>query len=295
MQDNISIPKQVIIYADGGADPNPGIGGWAAVLRYGTREKVLTGNEPQTTNNRMELTAAINALAALNRPSQVAFYTDSEYVRKGITEYIEKWAANNWMVKKKPVANADLWPQLLELAKKHEIEWHWVKGHAGNELNERVDQLAREARLVITPIEEIAADVARLYLRASCKGNPGTGGWGVVLETEDETQEASGTAEKTTNNRMEMTAAIEGLRLVSPGNPVQVFTTSDYLYQGVTKWIHGWRQRNWHKKDSQPVVNADLWQALDVLTKERMVRWINTKGQTLPALERAGRLAVEAN
>jgi len=286
---------QVVIYADGGADPNPGIGGWATVLRYGTREKVLTGNDPQTTNNRMELTAAINALAALNRPSQVAFYTDSEYVRKGITEYIEKWAANDWQVKKKPVANADLWSQLWELAKKHEIEWYWVKGHAGNELNERVDQLAREARLEITPVEEIAADVARLYLRSSCKGNPGPGSWGVVLETEDETREASGTADKTTNNRMEMTAAIEGLTLVPPGNAVQAFTTSDFLFQSITKWIHGWRQQNWHKKDGQPVANADLWQALDTLTKERTVRWINAKGQALPALERAGRLAVEAN
>jgi ribonuclease HI len=291
LQENTSTPKQVIIYADGGADPNPGIGGWAAVLRYGRREKVLTGSDPQTTNNRMELTAAINALSALTRPSQVAFYTDSQYVRRGITEYIEKWAANDWKVKKKPVANADLWPQLWELTKKHEIEWHWVKGHAGDELNERVDQLARAARLEITPMVEIAADVPRLYLRASCMGNPGPGGWGVVLETDDETREASGTAGKTTNNRMELTAAIEGLKLVSSGNAVQVFTSSDYLYQGVTKWINGWRQQNWQKKDGRPVMNADLWQILDALTKERTVRWINAKGQDLAALNRAGQLA----
>jgi ribonuclease HI len=293
LQDRVPTPKQVIIYADGGSDPNPGIGGWAAVLRYGSHEKVLSGNDPQTTNNRMELTAAINALAALTRPSQVAFYTDSEYVRKGITQYIEKWAANNWQVKKKPVANAELWRQLWELTRQHEIEWHWVKGHAGDELNERVDQLAREARLAITPMEEIAADVPRLYLRASCQGNPGPGGWGavLVLETDDEVREASSTAEKTTNNRMELTAAIEGLKLLPPGSAVQIFTTSDYLYQGITRWIQGWRQRNWQKKGGALLANADLWQILDAQSANYTIRWINAKGQELPALERAGQLA----
>lgn len=284
---------EVIIYADGGADPNPGIGGWAAVLRYGDHEKVLTGNDPQTTNNRMELTAAINALAALKRPSKVAFYTDSQYLRRGITEYIEKWAANDWKIKNKPVANADLWPQLWELTQQHQIEWHWVKGHAGDELNERVDQLAREARLAITPPEEIADDVPRLYLRASCKGNPGPGGWGVVLDMDEETIEASGRARQTTNNRMELTAAIEGLKLLPPGSAVQLFTTSDYLYQGATRWISGWRQRNWQKKGGEPIANADLWQQLDALSRDYRIKWINAKGQDLPALWRAGQLATK--
>ncbi len=284
---------EVIIYADGGADPNPGIGGWAAVLRYGEHEKVLTGNDPQTTNNRMELTAAINALAALKRPSKVAFYTDSQYVRRGITEYIEKWAANDWKVKNKPVANADLWPRLWELTKQHQIEWHWVKGHAGDELNERVDQLAREARLAITPPEELADDVPRLYLRASCKGNPGPGGWGVVLDLDEETVEISGRTRQTTNNRMELTAAIEGLKRLPPGSAVQMFTTSDYLYQGATRWINGWRQRGWQKKGGEPIANADLWQQLDALGRKYRIKWVNAKGQDLPALYRAGQLATQ--
>jgi ribonuclease HI len=104
---------KVTIYSDGGADPNPGIGGWAAILRYGGHEKVLTGNDPKTTNNRMELQAAIGALSALKRPSQVEFHTDSEYVRKGITQYIDKWAANNWRRGKKAVPNADLWQDVM--------------------------------------------------------------------------------------------------------------------------------------------------------------------------------------
>lgn len=280
----------VIIYSDGGADPNPGIGGWAAILQYGTHEKVLTGNDPSTTNNRMELTAAIEALQALKRPCTVSFYTDSQYLRRGITQYIEKWAAKNW----KGVQNVDLWRRLWPLVKKHQMEWHWVKGHAGDELNERVDQLARQARLAITPPEEIDPHIPKLYLRGSCKGNPGPGGWGVILEAGDETEQYSGSESQTTNNRMELTAAIEGLLRLPPGSSVQIFTTSDYLYQGITQWIHNWRRRNWQKKGDQPVANADLWQALDQLTAAYAVRWINAKGQTLQGLEEAGKLAAAA-
>ncbi len=284
----------VLIYTDGGADPNPGIGGWAAILRFGRHEKALTGNEPHTTNNRMELQAAIAALRALKRPSTVQFYTDSEYLRKGVTEWIEGWAADNWQKKDKPIPNADLWRKLWPLVKKHQIEWHWVKGHAGNELNERVDTLARQARLAITPPDQIDETIPRLYVRSSCKGNPGPGGWGAVLEVGEETTQSSGSAAAATNNRMEMTAVIEGLLLLPPGSAVQVFTTSDYLYQGITQWIRKWRRRNWLKKDGKPVANADLWQALDELAQNYAIRWINAKGQTLQGLEEAGKLAVEA-
>lgn len=281
---------EVTIYTDGGCDPNPGIGGWAAILTYGEHEKVLTGHDPTSTNNRMELTAAIAALRALTRPCTITFYTDSEYLRKGITQYIDKWAAKKW----KDVANADLWQQLWPLVQKHQIDWHWVKGHAGNEYNERVDVLARQARLEITPPEEIDPHMPRLYLRASCKGNPGPGGWGVILEQDDETTQASGSMPQATNNRMELMAAIEGLLLLPPGSSVQIFTTSDYVYQGITQWIHGWRKRNWQKKGETPIANADLWQALDKLAGAYSICWINTKGQTLAGLEEAGRLAVTA-
>ena len=285
---------KVIIYTDGGSDPNPGIGGWAAVLQFGNQEKVLTGNDPQTTNNRMELQAAIGALQALKRPCAIEFHTDSEYLRKGITEWIEGWAAKGWQKKGKPIANTDLWQQLWPLTQKHEIEWHWVRGHTGNPLNERVDQLARQARLEITPEEELAADVPRLYVRASCKGNPGPGGWGVVLERGEETEQASGSVLQTTNNRMEITAVIEGLLLIPPGSSVQLFTTSDYLFQGATRWIHGWRKNGWQKKDGQPVANADLWQALDRLMKQYKIRWLNAKGQEIPALAEASLIAARA-
>src|SRR5688572_12054548 len=122
-----TFPTVVTIYSDGGADPNPGIGGWAAVLRYGDQEKVLTGSEAHTTNNRMELTAAIEALKALTRPSEVAFHTDSEYVRRGISEWIEKWAAKGWQRRGEPIPNVELWQTLWQLAKRHQIVWHWVR------------------------------------------------------------------------------------------------------------------------------------------------------------------------
>lgn len=286
---------KVTIYSDGGADPNPGVGGWAAILLYGKHEKVLTGNEPYTTNNRMELQAAISALEALNQPSEVEFHTDSEYLRRGITEWIDSWIASGWVRKgNRPVANADLWQRLASLVRQHEIEWYWVKGHAGDPFNERVDRLARQARLEITPAAAISGDIPRLYLRASCKGNPGPGGWGVVLERDQETEQLSGAASSTTNNRMELMAAIEGLRLLPPGSNVQVFTTSDYLYQGATRWIQGWRQRGWQKKGGQPVANADLWQTLDRMMAAYTVHWVNAKGQEYPALVVAGQLAAEA-
>jgi ribonuclease HI len=292
---NSDSEQKVIIYSDGGSDPNPGIGGWAAILRFGEHEKVLSGNDLEATNNRMELTAAIRALEVLKRPCSITFYTDSQYLRKGITEWIDGWAAKNWQKKGKPIQNADLWQALWPLVKTHQIEWHWVKGHSGDEYNERVDKLARAARLEITPDDVIDLNMPRLYLRSSCKGNPGPGGWGVVLEEGEDTEQVSGSEPQTTNNRMEITAAIEGLLLLPPGKEVQVFTTSDYLYQGITQWIRNWRKRNWMKKGGeQPIANSDLWQALDKLAENYAIRWINAKGQTLAGLEEAGKLAVNA-
>lgn len=285
---------KVIIYSDGGADPNPGVGGWAAILRYGEHEKVLTGNEPHTTNNRMELQAAIAALKALSRPSDVEFYTDSEYVRRGITEWIKSWIANDW----DGVANVDLWQELWQETQRHNINWHWVKGHAGDEYNERVDALARQARLAITPQEELPADTPRLFIKVSCKGNPGPGGWGAVLEQEEETEQFSGWEARTTANRLELIGVLEGLRQIEPGRAVQLFTTSDYLFQGATKWIHDWRGRGWQKQDGQPVANSDLWQRLDEQMDVYPIKWVNAKGEQPAeigrALKEAARLAANA-
>ncbi|QLC21778.1 ribonuclease HI [Parasphingopyxis sp. CP4] len=136
----------VEIFTDGACKGNPGPGGWGAIIRYGAHEKELSGAEADTTNNRMELLAAIEALNALKRSSRVRLTTDSNYVKDGITKWIHNWMRNNWRTAgKKPVKNADLWQRLLDAAEPHDIEWAWVKGHDGHPDNERADQLASDA------------------------------------------------------------------------------------------------------------------------------------------------------
>ena len=135
---------QVVIHTDGACSGNPGPGGWGAILACGRHRKEIKGGEPHTTNNRMELIAAISALEALKRPCLVDIHTDSQYLRNGITSWIARWKTNGWRTTEKtPVKNADLWKRLDAALKQHRVRWHWVRGHAGDALNERADQLAR--------------------------------------------------------------------------------------------------------------------------------------------------------
>jgi ribonuclease HI len=137
--------SSVEIYTDGACSGNPGPGGWGAILRFKGVERELSGGEMQTTNNRMEMMAVLVALNTLTRPCAVDIYTDSEYVKKGMTEWLRGWKARGWKTAdKKPVKNDDLWKALDEAAGRHKIDWHWVKGHAGHPENERADQLARD-------------------------------------------------------------------------------------------------------------------------------------------------------
>jgi ribonuclease HI len=140
--------KEITIYTDGGADPNPGLGGWACVLLFGAHRKELSGAEPDTTNNRMELRAVIEALRALNEPCEVSLFVDSEYVKKGLTLWLANWKRNGWRTaSKEPVKNKELWLELEAQCAKHSLSWQWVKGHAGNRENERCDQLVHQARV----------------------------------------------------------------------------------------------------------------------------------------------------
>ena len=144
--------QKVIIHTDGACSGNPGPGGWGAILDYTGTRKELYGGEANTTNNRMELTAAIEALKALTRPCKVEMHVDSQYVKDGITKWITNWQRNGWKTAdKKPVKNVELWQALAEAIKRHDISWHWVKGHAGHSDNERADELAR---LGMTPFKQ---------------------------------------------------------------------------------------------------------------------------------------------
>jgi ribonuclease HI len=136
----------VVIYTDGACSGNPGPGGWGAILTFGGRSKEIAGGEPETTNNRMELMAAISALEALKRPSRVELHTDSSYLKDGITKWIHGWKRNGWRTAdKKPVKNVELWQRLDEARERHDIDWRWVRGHTGHPENERADAIAREA------------------------------------------------------------------------------------------------------------------------------------------------------
>ena len=137
------MPDAVEIFTDGACKGNPGPGGWGALLRYGEHEKELCGGEPQTTNNRMELMAVIAALETLKRPSRVRLTTDSQYVKRGVTEWMARWRRNGWRTaERKPVKNRELWERLDRALAAHKVDWHWVRGHSGHPENERADQLA---------------------------------------------------------------------------------------------------------------------------------------------------------
>jgi len=146
------VSGKVAIWTDGACSGNPGPGGWGAILAYGEKRRELCGGEAATTNNRMELAAAIHALEALTRPCEVQLHTDSQYLRGGVLSWMHNWKRNGWRTAdKKPVKNEDLWRRLDEARQRHEIEWLWVKGHAGNELNERADELARQGMAPFLP------------------------------------------------------------------------------------------------------------------------------------------------
>src|SRR4029077_15211486 len=206
---------EITIYTDGGADPNPGAGGWAAVLidPASGAARELSGGEPKATNNRMELTAAIRALEALKRPCRVRIYTDSQYLKKGITEWLPGWIARGWRRKDGVLQNEDLWRRLAELIEAHPIRWDWVKGHASNRWNNRADELATleirkqrgdsPAAPAAAPAEPPAAEV---FLRVSCAGR--RGGWASLIRHQGEEQVLTGGLAATTANQLDLLGAI---------------------------------------------------------------------------------------
>lgn len=294
----------VTIYTDGGADPNPGPGGWGAVLLHegsGTVRE-FNGGEPHTTNNRMELTAAIRSLEALREACRVRLFTDSQYLKKGITQWLPGWIARGWKRKEGVLQNEDLWRLLSELVKKHQIEWGWVKGHAGNRWNERADQLATAAiraqkaasrQSTTGPGAAAPPQVeAEVYLRVSTAGRGG--GWAALIRRAGEERVISGGGAGLTPNQLDLLSAAEALEALPPGIAVAVYTGSDYLRNGATVWIQGWKKRNWATQEGKPVSNRALWERLDAALSARRVHWPSVKGSPVPELEALGVPAREA-
>lgn len=270
----------IVVYTDGGARPNPGPGGWAAIVLDGGQRTELSGGEDETTNNRMELSAAIAALEHLPARSKVDLYTDSTYVRQGITSWLPGWVRNNWQRRQGgAVKNQDLWQRLARATSGHDVSWHWVKGHAGNELNERADELATEEILKRTggegPVAAEPAATPETELRATvavrCVGRNGR--WMVRVEDGSREETLTGRSGQTSANRLALEAALELFSTLPPEPELLIVSGSDYLRQGATEWMNGWKQRDWHTSSGDAVKNADLWKRIDRELGRRTIHW----------------------
>jgi ribonuclease HI len=316
-------PPTALVYTDGGCDPNPGPGGWAAVLQIvpadgAPVEVVLTGNHPQTTNNRMELEAAIAALAYLHGRCgvcEVELHTDSTYVQSGISQWIGCWVANGWQTKtKQAVKNRGLWRRLYELCVSPDatlsVDWHWVKGHAGDPLNERVDQLATQARArlgenslpIPTPTppgppapKTTSSPDVQISIAALCPGARGPGGWAAVISGSAAKQVLSGYEPQATRISLALQAALAGLRRLKAPARVTVYTTEEYLSKGASEWVLNWQQRGWLTADKKPVKHREQWQALLQAARPHRVTWqMVRKRDVTPDLAEAKQAAADA-
>lgn len=295
---------RVVVYTDGGCDPNPGRGGWGVVVVEGRRVvRELSGGEAETTNNRMELTAALQALGAMPAGSRVALHTDSTYVRNGITEWIVGWRKRGWKTATGvAVKNQDLWQALDEAVLRHDVQWHWVRGHAGNEFNERADRLAaaaigsarrRDVHAKATEATRATTECVDLFSAASHSAKANRGAWAVVLRFGSLKKVLSGKVDGASANRMGLLAVLSGLRALKRAVPVRIFCANDYVVEGATSWLTAWQARAWRTKDGKEVGNRDLWEELAPLLGAH-IEWIPTGGIEAPELMQEAKVAATA-
>ena len=278
MADNQSI-RELVIYTDGACSPNPGPGGWGAVIiKDDSIISELSGWAQSSTNNRMELTGAVEALKALKKRSRIKLYTDSIYLKNGITDWVNKWQVNNWRTAdRKEVKNADLWRQLLIQVDRHEVQWHWVKGHSSDRFNVRADELAVAARKAGGEKKEdsrttkLRADHIHLFTGVTYKHAAGVGGWSVILNWRSHVKILGGGCAGMSANQLYLAAVINGLNSLKKELPVDVHTHSGYLYDGATTWLSGWKKRNWRTREGGEVSNKELWLDLDRLMNRYQV------------------------
>lgn len=281
-----------IVYTDGGANPNPGYGGWGVVIvspATGERRE-LSGGEDNTTNNRMELLAAIRGLLAVPEGSRVELVTDSNYLRRGITEWVHGWRERGWQRlegnRLHPVKNRDLWEELIAAEARHAVTWHWIRGHAGHEHNERADRLATEEIERLRGVPEAGAGEGRVdaevVLRVTCSG--GNGAWAARVRHGGEETLRSGRQLATTANRLDLLAAIETLAPLPERARVVIATASDYLKKGAREWLPAWKHRGWVTVSGSPVQNRELWQSLDRELSRRHVEFRQATEDDLAAL-----------
>lgn len=262
------------IYTDGSCSPNPGPGGWGVViLPEKGKKRELSGKAADTTNNRMELQAALEALKSLPVSSAVELYTDSTYVKNGITSWIENWRKRNWMTtEKEPVKNRDLWESLDKEITRHQVQWFWVKGHADNPYNERADELAVKAR----GREELPLDdqtAVHIFLGITWKQKAQVGSWSAIFRYQKHYKVIGGSVEDSSANRTHIQSAAAALRVLKRRIPVCLYTSSGYLKEGASSWLKGWQQNDWQTRDGKVVSNREAWQELNSLLQQLSVKF----------------------
>ncbi len=294
------------VYTDGGCKPNPGPGGWGAVIRFADHEWFLSGNDPDTTNNQMELQAAVAALQALDAacsPCAVDHFTDSEYLRQGITRWIDEWLQNGWQTKDgEPVKNQELWQALYEQTQRHQIAWHWIKGHSGHVHNERADRLATRARNEMAPqapthnLPYAAHEQPEVVISVKVSHIPSQkiGAWGVVLRFGEHTRTLSHSVSDLSANALLIRGAAEALWAITRPCSIMVVSDADYLIRGASQWIAAWQARDWRTKDGKPVANRGEWEALLAAMQPHRVRWQLGQVDQNPDLALAGELATSS-
>lgn len=296
--------KRVRIYTDGGCKPNPGPGGWGAIIRFDDHEWTLSGNDPRTTNNRMEMQAAVAALALLGTlfgRCDVELYTDSEYLRQGITDWVAQWVQNQWRTQQgEPVKNKKLWHMLHELTLRHAVAWHWLKGHAGHAHNERADRLATKARAALRSPTQASAESQAvkgphvdIFVKASYRLSRQTGGWAVLLRTGDRDRTMTRQEKGASANALLIRAATEGLLALTRPCSVVVYSDADYLIRGASQWVRGWLARGWVTRDGKPVANRPEWESLLDAARPHDISWQLASAEQMPELAYAADLAAE--
>ena len=271
-----AIPLDTVeLYTDGSASPNPGPGGWAAILITGGRRRDLSGHEAPTTNNRMELRAALEGLRALPRSKKVRVHTDSQYVRLGITAYLPQWRRSGWKTRaRQPVANQDLWRALDEEIVGREVAWVWVRGHSGHPLNEAADRLAQQAivqRQTKAHPSTSAQKDCEAFLGVSA--SPRHARWAVVLMRRGVKTVLHGQQAAATANALVLQAAMHALRRCPKGASVAVHASARYLIDGATRSLDRWRTNGWRTASGGEVQNRAMWEEIASLAAERQVRW----------------------
>jgi ribonuclease HI len=254
---------RVTVYTDGACEPNPGAGGWAAILlRDGEEPKQLCGCDERTTNNRMELRAALEALQALPEPHHVTLLSDSTYLVDGLTKLRPGPSPGLFGAAESARVNGDLWDELAVEKARHQLECRWVAGHSGDNWNEIADKLARAH--IPKPKPARSADRAVHVQTAICEPDgPQSGSWAVILDCEGHRKPLAAVVPGASAMRLHLLAAVEGLRGVRPtARRVVLMTPSEHVHHGLTRWYGGWVERDWRTTTGKPVLHRDLWESL---------------------------------